>query len=371
MHRLHLDRVHRESGAKMVEFGGWECPLLFTSIREEHMAVRERAGLFDVSHMGEIFVEGKKALEFLQLVTSNDVSKLQVWDAQYSTVLNERGGIKDDIIVYRLDEEKFMVVCNAANREKIVSWFRQHLPEETTMRDITMTTVLLALQGPKAEKFLQKITSVDLSRLKRFKATWGDVAGEKALISRTGYTGEDGFEIFLMDVPQEAPGRAEKVWKAILQLGEILPCGLGARDTTRLEAGLCLYGNELSEDITPLEARLGFVVKFDKGDFIGKEPLLAQKAEGVKKIRVGLKIIEKGIPRQGHSIIRNGEIIGEVTSGTFSPLLKIGIAMGYVPAELKVGETVFIDIRGNPTKAEIAPLPFYDQKKYGYSRVIE
>ncbi|MEM3402860.1 MAG: glycine cleavage system aminomethyltransferase GcvT [Candidatus Hadarchaeales archaeon] len=370
MHLLQLDRVHRESGAKMVEFAGWECPMSFSSIQEEHMAVREKAGLFDVSHMGEILVEGKNAMEFLQLVTSNDVSKLQPGDAQYSTVLNERGGVKDDILVYRLGEEKFIVVCNAVNREKIVSWFEQHLPKEAIMKDITMTTVLLALQGPKAQEFLQKIASIDLSKVKRFKAAWGEVAGEKALISRTGYTGEDGFEIFLMDVTREAPERAEKVWKAILGAGEILPCGLGARDTTRIEAGLCLYGNELSEDITPLEAGLGFVVKFDKKDFIGKEPLLSQKVGGVKKLRVGLKMAGREIPRKGYSIMRDNEKIGEVTSGTFSPLLKIGIAMGYVPAGLKEGETVFIDIRGKLARAEITTPPFYDKRRYGYSRVI-
>lgn len=368
MNRLHLDRVHRKSGAKMVEFAGWEVPLVFSSIKEEHMAVREGAGLFDVSHMGEIAIEGRGALEFLQLLTSNDVSRLQPGGAHYSTILNERGGVKDDVIVYKLGDEQFMVVCNAVNREKIVAWFEKHLSGEVVMRDITMTTVLLALQGPAAEKILQKITSADLAQLKRFKHAWTEVAGEKALVSRSGYTGEDGFEIFLMDVPQNAPEKAERVWEAILRDGEVLPCGLGARDTLRLEAGLCLYGNELEEDITPLEARLDFVVKFEKGEFVGKNPLLEQGAKGVKRVRVGIKMIDREIPRRGQGVFKDNRKVGEITSGIFSPLLKIGIGMGYVSAGLGSGDTVFVDVRGKRAKAEIAPLPFYDKKRYGHSR---
>ncbi|MDI6642665.1 MAG: glycine cleavage system aminomethyltransferase GcvT [Candidatus Hodarchaeaceae archaeon] len=371
MKKLHLARAHRSLGAQLVEFAGWEMPLKYTSVIEEHLAVREAVGLFDVSHMGEFSVRGPGALDFLQRVTSNDVSKLAVGGAQYSTVLNERGGIRDDVVVYRLGEQEFMVVCNAANVEKLSDWFAQQIGEGTDLKDITMTTVLLALQGPKAQQVLQPLTKFDLTQLKRFKAARAEVAGVSVLASRSGYTGEDGFELYMFDEPTSNPIRAEKLWGALLKAGAsagIKPCGLGARDTTRLEAGLCLYGNDLTEEITPLEARIDFVVKFEKGEFIGRTPLLEQKNSGLKRARVGLRMLEAGVPRQGYGIFRGDQKIGAVTSGTFSPLLKVGVAMGYAKPDLKVGDRVEVEIHGKRRAAEVVNWPFYDPAKYGHSR---
>ncbi|MEW6592991.1 MAG: glycine cleavage system aminomethyltransferase GcvT [Candidatus Hadarchaeota archaeon] len=370
MKKLQLDSAHRSLGAEMVDFAGWEMPLKYSSIAEEHMAVRESAGLFDVSHMGEFKVNGPKALAFLQLVTSNDVSKLAVGAAQYSTVLNENGGIRDDIVVYRLEDQEFMVVCNASNVGKIWDWFNSH-SGGAALEDITMSTLLISIQGPKAEPILQSLTSFDLSQIKRFKVAWVDIAGLKVFASRSGYTGENGFELFMMDEAASDPSRAEKLWAKIIDAGKtsgLKPCGLGARDTTRLEAGLCLYGNDLTEEITALEARLDFVVKLEKEKFIGKEALLRQKSSGLKKVRVGLRMLEPGIPRQGYKILVDGEERGYVTSGTFSPLLNVGIAIGYAPPEMKTGGGVFVEIHGKPRRAEVVEPPFYDAEKYGYKR---
>jgi len=371
MKQLQLARAHRLLGAEMVEFAGWDMPLKYSSIVDEHMAVREAAGLFDVSHMGEFSVRGPGALEFLQLVTSNDVSKLVVGAAQYSTVLNENGGTRDDILVYRLGEQDFMVVVNASNVEKIKGWFLKNMGASVEFNDITMSTVLLSLQGPAAGAVLQGLAGSDLSQIKRFKCAWVDVAGLKALVSRTGYTGENGLEIFMMDELASNPSRTEKIWNSLIEVGKgqgLKPCGLGARDTTRLEAGLCLYGNDLTEEITPLEARLDFVVKLEKAKFIGKEVLLKQKASGLKRARVGLRMLEPGVPRHGYRILKDGKAIGYVTSGTFSPLLKVGIAMGYAPPELKVGDKVSVEIHEKQRQAEIVDLPFYDTTKYGHAR---
>ncbi len=370
MKQLHIADVHRSLGAQMVEFVGWEMPLIYSSVAEEHLAVREAAGLFDVSHMGEFSVRGPRALDFLQRVTSNNVSRLVPGAGQYSTVTNERGGTKDDIIVYRLGENDFMVVCNAVNVEKLNGWFAEQKGSGVELKDITETTTMFAIQGPKAQPILQSLTNFDLTQIKRFKAAYVDVAGIRALAARTGYTGEDGFEIYLTDEPMSSPARAEKLWNALLKAGEglgIKPCGLGARDTTRLEAGMCLYGNELTEEINPLEARIGFVVKFDKGDFIGRDSLFEQK-DSLKKVRVGLRMLEQGVPRQGYGIFHDSKNVGSVTSGTFSPLLKVGIAMGYAPPEIKEGERVSVEVHGKQRSAEIVKLPFYDTTKYGHSR---
>jgi aminomethyltransferase len=371
MKTLHLASIHRSLGAQFIEFAGWEMPLSYSSLAEEHLAVRQAVGLFDVSHMGEFRVSGREALNFLQSVTTNDVSKLEVLGSQYSAVTNERGGTRDDILIYRLAEDDFIVVCNASNVEKIGSWFAEKNRYNAKIENITMTTTLFALQGPKAISTLQRLTDFDLTQIKRFKAAWVDVAGIKALVSRTGYTGEDGVELFLFDEPISDPRRAEKLWKAILEAGRdygIKPCGLGARDTLRLEAGLCLYGNELTEEISPLEARIDFAVKLDKGDFIGREALLEQKKTGLKKIRIGLRMLEPGIPRQGYEILKDGEKIGWVSSGTFSPLLKVGIAMGYAPPEIKNGEIVSIKIHGRERRAMVVGWPFYNPDQYGFKR---
>jgi aminomethyltransferase len=294
-------------------------------------------------------------------------------DVQYSTVLNELGGIKDDVFVYRTDEQEFMVVTNAVNAEKIYNWFKQHANDEVEVKDITSTTVMLALQGPKANQVLQRLTDFKLESLRRFKAAFMEVAGLRLLVSRTGYTGEDGFELYLMDVPTSDPEKAEKLWEELIRAGKdfgIRPCGLGARNTTRLEAGYVLYGNELTEEITPLEAKIPYAVKLDKGEFIGREVLAKQRETGLKRQRIGLKMLERGVPRKGYRILKAGEEMGFVTSGTMSPLLNVGIAMGYAIPDVVLGERVEVEIRGKPRKAEVVGWPFYDPNKYGFRRKV-
>lgn len=371
MKQLHLTQVHRSLGAEFMPFAGWEMPIKYTSVAEEHLAVRNAVGLFDVSHMGEFRVIGEGATAFLQHVTSNDISKLKIGSAHYTTILNEHGGTKDDGLVYRLGEQEFMVVCNAVNVEKIGTWLTQHAGKEVEVKDITMSTIMLALQGPRAQEVLQQLTGFELQQLKRFKATLTEVAGVQVLVSRSGYTGEDGFELYITDEPASNPTRGKKLYDALMQAGGgfgIKPCGLGARDTTRLEAGMCLYGHELTEQITPLEARIDFVVKFEKGEFIGRERLLEQKAAGLKRALIGLRMLEAGVPREGYKLFKDGREVGFVSSGTFSPLLKVGIAMGYATPELKLGERISVEIRGKPRSAEVVGCPFYDSERYGRLR---
>jgi aminomethyltransferase len=371
MKQLHLAKVHHELKAQMAEFAGWDMPLQYNGIIEEHLAVRNAAGLFDISHMGEISVRGPNALDFLQRVTTNDVSKLAIGDAHYSTVLNENGGTLDDIFVYRLGEHDYMVVANAVNVDKIFKWFKNQAKDEVELNDITMSTVMLALQGPMAQATLQKLTSLDLKTFGRFKAGFIEVAGMKTLLSRSGYTGEDGFELYLMDESQSEPSRAEKLWNELLNAGKefgIKPCGLGARDSLRLEAGYVLYGHELAEYITPLEARISFAVKLDKGDFIGREALLKQKEKGLTRTRIGLRMGDKGVPRQGYKVLADREEAGYVTSGTLSPILNVGIAMGYAPPSIKDANEVTIEIHGKQKAAEVVEMPFYDATKFGYGR---
>ncbi len=371
MKHLHIADAHRSLGAQFVEYAGWEMPVSYSSLAEEHMAVRNAVGIFDASHMGEFSIKGPQALDFLQKVTTNDISKITVGGAQYSTVLNEHGGTRDDIFLYRLGETEYFLVCNASNVEKIASWLNEKNDLGAEINDITMTTTLFAVQGPKALATMQGLTDYDLTAMKRNKAAWVDIEGAIALVSRTGYTGEDGFEVFLTNEPMASPVRAEKLWKAILKSGEkygIRPCGLGARDTIRLEAGLCLYGNELTEEISPLEAKIAYAVSLDKGSFIGRNALLNQKNSGLEKTRVGLRMLEAGIPRQGHGIFREGSKVGWVSSGTFSPLLKVGIAMGYVPPDVKVGDTLSIEIHERKRAARVAEWPFYNPEMYGHKR---
>jgi aminomethyltransferase len=371
MKQLHLAKVHHELKAQMAEFAGWDMPLQYSGIIEEHLAVRNSAGLFDISHMGEISVRGPNALDFLQRVTTNDVSKLTIGDAHYSTVLNENGGTLDDIFVYRLGEHEYMVVANAVNVDKIFKWFKNQANDKVELNDITMSTVMLTLQGPMAQATLQKLTSFDLKTLGRFKAEFIEVAGMKTLVSRSGYTGEDGFELYLLDEPQSEPSRAEKIWNELLNAGKefgIKPCGLGARDSLRLEAGYVLYGHELAEYITPLEARIGFAVKLDKGDFIGRDALLKQREKGLTRTRIGLRMGDKGVPRQGYKVLADREDAGYVTSGTLSPILNVGIAMGYAPPSIKDANEVTIEIHGKQKAAEVVEMPFYDATKFGYGR---
>jgi aminomethyltransferase len=348
-------------------------PESYEGIMSEHMAVRNSVGLFDITHMGRVLISGGEAESFLNYVTTNNVAKLKQSDAHYSTMCNEHGGIKDDFVLSRLEENKFFIVYNAGNRAKDFEWLTKWSKKfGVKVEDVSDKVAMFALQGPRAEDTLQKISSEDLSEIGRFKCGWTKLKDVEASVSRTGYTGEDGFEIYVWGTPLSEPEKALRVWNAILEAGiefGVQPCGLGARDTLRLEAGMCLYGNDIDEDITPLEARLGFVVKFDKGDFIGKEALLKQKSEGSRRKRVGIQMLESGIPRPHYGIFKNVEEVGRVTSGTFSPLLKQGIAMGYVSKKYAVpGEKVTVKIRDKHNKGEIIKLPFYDPAKYGYRR---
>jgi len=370
--KTHLNNFHKQT-AKMTEFAGFEMPIWYRGIIQEHMAVRNSVGIFDITHMGRTRVTGTQSEAFLNYVTTNDVATLTPLSAHYSNICNEQGGIKDDFVLSRLEQNKFLIVFNAANRKKDYEWFVQNAkPFDVNVEDASDNIAMFAVQGPKAQKTLQKIADLDLSKIERFKCGWTKLANIDAFISRTGYTGEDGFEIFVLNVSLANPVNAVKVWKAILEAGEefgIQPCGLGARDTLRLEAGMCLYGNDIDETTTPLEAGLGFVVKLKKDAFIGKDALTKQKADGIKRKRVGLTMLEKGIPRPRFEVWKDNEKIGYTTSGTFSPILERGIAMAYVSMEQATeGNKVGVKIRDRLAEAQIVKFPFYDPTKYGFGR---
>jgi len=370
--RTHLYEFHKQT-AKMTEFVGFEMPIWYRGIIPEHMAVRNSVGIFDITHMGRAFITGTKSVTFLNYVTTNDVAALVPLSAHYSNMCNEQGGIKDDFVLSRLEEEKFLIVYNASNRTKDFEWLVQNAKLfGVKVEDVSDNIAMFAVQGPYAQKTLQKIADLDLSKIERFKCGWTKLAGEEGFVSRTGYTGEDGFEVFVWNTPLENPTKAVKVWKAILDAGKefgIEPCGLGARDTLRLEAGMCLYGNDIDETTTPLEAGLGFVVKLKKDSFLGKDALTKQKTEGIKRKRVGLTMLERGIPRPHYEVWKDGEKIGHVTSGTQSPVIKQGIAMAYVSVEHATeGNKVGVKIRDKLTEAQIVKFPFYDPSKYGYGR---
>lgn len=349
-------------------------PLYFNGIVAEHLAVRNGAGVFDISHMGRVMVRGAESERFLNHIITNDVSKLAPNSAQYSVMCNEKGGIIDDFVVYRLETEEFLVVFNAGNRQKDFGWLVRNATHfKVEIEDLSDNVAMLAVQGPNAASTLQKIATVDLAKVDRFKCTNAHLAGVEAFLSRTGYTGEDGFEIFIWETPVAKPDNALKLWSNILEAGRtygVEACGLGARDTLRLEAGLCLYGNDIDESTTPFEARLGFVVKLQKEDFIGKDTLQRQKVEGIRRMRVGIIMMEQGIPRPSFPILDDkNEQTGHLTSGTFSPLLKCGVGMGYVEAsQAQEGNVVSIKIRGKQAKARIAPFPLYNPEEYGYKR---
>ncbi|MFC0296942.1 glycine cleavage system aminomethyltransferase GcvT [Geobacillus jurassicus] len=361
--RTPLFSVYARHGAKMIEFGGWEMPVQFSSIKEEHEAVRTHAGLFDVSHMGEIIVRGRGSLAFLQKLMTNDVAKLRPGRAQYTLMCNENGGTVDDLLIYQKAEDDYLLVVNAANTEKDFAWLSEHNDEGVELQDVSAETAQLALQGPAAERVLQRLTDFDLSTLRPFSFADGvEVSGVKALVSRTGYTGEDGFELYCQAKDAVA------LWDAILTAGAedgVLPCGLGARDTLRFEACLPLYGQELSESISPLEAGLGFAVKTEKATpFIGQAALKRQKEAGPPRRLVGIEMIDKGIPRQGYRVFAGGEEVGVVTTGTQSPTLKKNIGLALVKADAAaVGREIEVDIRGRRLKANIVPTPFYKRTK--------
>ena len=370
--KTHLQGFHAEHG-KLVAFADFQMPIWYNGIISEHLAVRNSVGIFDVTHMGRVLVSGKDSERFLNYVITNDVSTLQPLSAQYSVMCNENGGIIDDFVLSKLEENRFLMVYNSANRTKNFSWLTKHAARfQVEIEDVSENMAMFAVQGPKAEQTLNEVSSRDLTEIKRFKCGWTEIAERDVFLTRTGYTGEDGFEVFVPNTTVSKPKSAVKVWNTILGAGEkfdIEPCGLGARDTLRLEAGMCLYGNDIDEKTTPLEARINFVVKLHKADFLGREALVKQKAEGVKRKRVGLKMLEPGIPRAGSEVLLGGRRIGNVTSGTFSPLLKIGVAMAYVkPDHAKSEETVDVKIRNKSAKAKIVRFPLYDTEKYGYSR---
>lgn len=348
-------------------------PLWYKGIVPETLAVRNRVGIFDVSHMGRAITEGPNAEAFLNHVTTNDVSSLKPGQAHYSLLCNENGGIKDDVVVVRAEPTRFIVVFNAGNRKKDLDWLSmQARRSDADFIDISDEVALISVQGPKARATLQKLSSTDLSALPRFGCASTELAGVTCLVSGTGYTGETGCEIFVWDSPVAKPERAEKVWDSILAAGKefgIEPCGLGARDVLRLEAGMCLYGNDIDETISPYEARLGFTVKVTKPDFVGKQVLEKQKTEGTKRLRIGLRATAHGIPRPGCEILKDAETIGKLTSGTLSPTLNCGIGMGYVPREYAAeGQTLGVMVRGKRLDSVVVKLPFYETDKYGWQR---
>lgn len=360
--KVPLNDVHEKLGAKMIPFAGYNMPVRYSSDIEEHMTVRNGVGVFDVSHMGEFKVEGPQALDLIQRVTSNDASKLVDNQAQYSCLPNDKGGIVDDLLVYKLKHNDYMLVVNASNIEKDWNWISKFNTKGAVMKNISDDIALFAVQGPKAVAVLQKLTKVDLKSIPYYHFTVGDFAGaSNIIISNTGYTGAGGFEIY---VPKSL---AEKVWNAIFEAGksdDIKPIGLGARDTLRLEMGFCLYGNDIDDTTSPLEAGLGWITKFTK-DFTNSTALKAEKEKGVSKKLVGFKMIDKGIPRHDY-VIRDaeGSAIGKVTSGTMSPVLGIGIGMGYVEANNAVpGSEIFIEVRGRNLKAEVSKLPLIPASK--------
>ena len=359
-----LHGVHRESGAKMVPFGGWEMPVEYSGLISEHMAVRKAAGLFDVSHMGEFVLEGQGALGFLQRTTSNNVAKLVDGQAQYSALPMPNGAPVDDVIVYRHAADRYLLVVNASNVQKDFAWLVAQRPEGCTLEDRSEAYALLALQGPMAQEILQRITPLDLAAIRFYHFAVGEVDGAPATVSRTGYTGEDGFEIFV------APEKAEALWRKLLEVGRergLVPAGLGARDTLRLEARMCLYGNDMDETTTLIEAGLGWIVSLDeaKGDFIGKPVLAAQKASGPPRKLAGFEVTGRGIARHGYPVYLGGEeAAGTVTSGTYAPFLQKNIGLAYLPAARSgVGTELEVDIRGRRVPSRVVPTPFYKRPR--------
>lgn len=355
--RTPLYEHHVQLDARMVEFGGWEMPVQYTGILDEHRAVRERAGLFDVSHMGEVRVVGKDALAFLRRMLTNDAGDLASGQAQYTLLCRPSGGVIDDLIAYRVGADEYLLVVNASNTDKDFAWLADHAEGNLDADNMSDTKGLLALQGPKSAAILQPLTNVDLSNLKYYHITRGEVAGLGGFVSRTGYTGEDGFEIVV-----EA-GDVGELWDALLEAGDdygLVPAGLGARDTLRLEAGMPLYGHELDEDTNPLEAGLSYFVKLDRPDFVGRTALVEAKERGHDRKLIGFEVMGRGIARQGYEIQSAGETVGAVTSGTFAPYLEKAIGMGFVTPELaQPGTDIDVIVRGRPVAAQIVKRPFY------------
>lgn len=398
--RTPLNAAHRTLGGKMVDFGGWDMPVQYSAgVIEEHMATRTRAGLFDVSHMGEIWVEGEDAIDFVNRITTNDVTKLVDGQAHYSALTNERGGVVDDLLVYRFGPEKLLLVVNAGTTEKDWKWITERSTDalvrmspkdvqrvggsggsigldsfaasdtggrgvrapSMTLTDASADFCQIAIQGPKALGILQKLTETDLEPIKYYHFTTGKVDGVEAIISRTGYTGEDGFEVYA------AADKAEQLWNKMLETGKdegILPCGLAARNTLRLESAMSLYGHELADDISTFEANLGWITKMDKEDFVGRGALADLKTAGLKRKLVGFEMKEPGIARDDFDVYIDDKKVGVVTSGSPAPFLKKNIGLAFVPPEFaKTGQQIKIDVRGKKLSAEIVPTPFYKRQK--------
>lgn len=364
MQRTPLITQHQSAGAKLVDFAGWEMPIQYSGVVDEYQTVRTKVGLFDVSHMGRFWLAGAGAMTFLQRVTTNDVGKLAVSQAQYSMVCNDRGGIKDDIFIYRIASEVYLLCVNASNREKLLSWLRSHQAsgEAVVLEDRSKIMSQVAIQGPQSRELLVSLGGTALTTLKLHHACQTDLSGLPCLIARTGYTGELGYEMY---IDADKVGR---LWDLLMRKGSawgLKPAGLGARDLLRLEMGYLLYGNDINEDTTPLEANAEWTVSFQKGDFIGSQALVAQKQTGAARRFTAFELVEKAVPRHGFKVLDSvsSQVIGEVTSGNLSPLLQKGIGLGYVPASHAIpGTPVAIDIRGKAIPAVVVKLPFYKRK---------
>jgi aminomethyltransferase len=368
---VQLQEFHEKNG-HLAEFAGFLLPLWFKSIIAESLAVRNAAGIFDVSHMGRAIIRGGDSLTLIDHITTNDAASLDNGQGQYSLICNDKGGIMDDALIFRLQDQEYMIVYNAGNRLKDYDWILNNSSGlGVEVEDISDKVAMFAVQGPEARELVQHLSSDELLGIPRFGCSWTKLAGLKTLVSRTGYTGEDGFEVFVWDSPIDDPRNAKAVWNKLLEIGrahELEPCGLGARDVLRLEAGLCLYGYDMDENTNPYEARLGFVVKLQK-NFIGKQKLQEAKEKGPSRVRVGMITERRTIPRHGFLIFHQANSVGEVTSGSLSPILNRGIAMGYVKRETaEEGTELNIQVRDRKEKAKVARPPFYDTTRYGYSR---
>ncbi len=374
--RTHLYEWHAAHG-DVIEFAGWEMPVRFSDIREEHMAVREAVGIFDTTHMARFFISGPDAIDFLQSVTTNNVRKLRINMGHYSTCLNEHGGVRDDLMLYRIGESEFIWVTNASNASKIWAHLQEHSAGfDVRLEDRSRDVVMIAVQGPRALELLSRLGNTDASSLPRFSCNRVELLGQDCYLCRTGYTGEAGGEILLLNTPYDDIGRKKAIefWEGLLSEGEDLgvrPCGLGARDSTRLEAGFVLYGHELDEETSPIEARIPYAVKLKvEPHYLGYDVVYRHKKEGaIRKTRIGFVMIDRGIPRQGYTVLRNGSEIGVVTSGGLSPVLGRGIGMAFVqPNSVEVGDTIEVSIKGRVRRAEVCNWPFYDPDRYGESR---
>ncbi len=361
MKRTPLYEIHKKLGGKLIEFAGFEMPVMYSSIIEEHLAVRERAGIFDVSHMGEIFVKGEEATKFLQWVTSNEVEKMKKGRARYSSFPTEKGTVVDDLLVYKLDEDEYMLVVNASNTDKDFRWIvEKGKGFDVKLENKSAEIAQIAIQGPRSQEILQKITDYELSSIRYYHFAVIELLGEKVIVSRTGYTGEDGFEIYS---PAEL---GVKYWNALMEAGRsygLKPAGLGARDTLRLEAGMNLYGNDMDETTTLLEADLEWIIKWGK-KFIGESALAKQKEEGLERKLAGFEMLEKAVPRHGYKLFVDGKEYGKLASGSYAPYLKKNIGNAYLPIEkTKLGSEFEIEIRGRKYKAVVVPRQFYKREK--------